>query len=233
MVSKRDTILGIFYYLGGLAVTLASPELEIPQRFVVFSLFALVVFVIESVRRVLRKRREDVISREPQVEALLNGLIRKHQEKSDCHLRANVMVPFENRPIQSQLFRQRSHRTLKFKNYAGEYSEQELQLSYEFGQGSCGLAWKRCRPVIYGEGRKEAPEEKMTEVQLEKAGNVESILSVPIYDGERRSENLICVVNIDSEDRLSETCFTEDDVKSLTERHADVVAATVEEDYHA
>ncbi|WP_152424831.1 hypothetical protein [Natronococcus jeotgali] len=233
MVSKRETLLGIFYYLAGLAVTLASPELEAPQRFVVFSLFALIVFIIESGRRVLKRRKEDAISREPQVEVLLDGLIEKYRERSDCHLRANVMVPFENRPIQSQFLKRRSYTTLEFKDHTGGYSEHELELSYESGQGSCGLAWKRCRPVIYGEGQREAAEKAMTDTQLKKAGHVESVLSVPIYENERRPENLVCVVNVDSEDCLSETCFTEDGIMSYTERHADVIAATVEEDYHA
>jgi len=233
MVNKRETLLGIFYYLGGLSVTLASPELEVRQRFVVFSLFALVVFIIEVGRRILKSRKEDIISREPQVEVLLDGLIERYREESDCHLRANVMVPFENRPIQSQFLKRQSKKTLEFKDHTGGYSEQELELSYELGQGSCGLAWGRCRPVVYGEGQREAAEKAMTDTQLEKASHVESILSVPVYKNERRPTNLVCVVNIDSEDRLSETSFTEDDVKSYTERHADVIAAAVEEDYHA
>lgn len=233
MVSKRETLLGIFYYLGGLAVTLASPELEVLQRLGVFSLFALVVFVIESGRRILKSKREDEISREPQVEVLLDGLIDKYRERSDCHLRANVMVPFENRPIASQFLDRFSDKTLNFKDHILGYSESELELTYDLGQGSCGLAWERCRPVVYGEGQKEQAEKAMTQKQLEKAGNVESILSVPVYESERRPENLVCVVNIDSEDRLSETCFTEDEIKSITERQADVIAAAVEEDYHA
>ena len=89
------------------------------------------------------------------------------------------------------------------------------------------------KSVVFGEGQKEAAEKAMTDTQLEKSSNVESILSVPIYENERRPANLVCVVNVDSEDRLSETCFTEDDIKSHTQRHADVIAAAVEEDYHA
>lgn len=214
MVSKRETLLGIFYYLGGLAVTLASPELEVIQRLGVFSLFALVVFAIESGRRLLKSRRETAISREPQVEVLLDGLIETYRERSDCHLRANVMVPFENRPIASQFLKRLSHEALEFKDHTGGYSEQELELLYESGQGSCGLAWRRCRPVVYGEGQKEEAEKAMTDIQLEKAGHVESILSVPVYEGERRPENLVCVVNVDSEDSLPETCFREDDIMS-------------------
>lgn len=234
MVNKRETVLGIFYYLGGLAVTLASPELTVPERLGIFTSFALIVFVVEAGRRLLKSKKEEQITRERQVEELLDGLIDVHRECcSDCHLRANVMVPYENRPILSQLFSRFSRKTLEFKDHTGGFSEGELGLSYEIGQGSCGLAWKRCRPVVYGEGQKDEAEKAMTKTQLEKASDVESILSVPIYENERRPENLVCVVNIDSEDNLSETCFTNDVLQSRTERHADVIAATVKEDYHA
>lgn len=234
MVDKRETLLGMLYYLAGLGVTLASPELATPERLATFTLFALSVFAIEAGRRISKGRREERIAREPQVEVLLDGLIEVHQKRgADCHLRANVMVPVENRPILSQFSGRFSERTLEFKDHTGGFSQEELALSYETGQGTCGLAWKRCRPVAYGEGQKDEAEKAMTEKQLKKTGNVESVLSVPIYEKERRPENLVCVVNVDSEGKLSETCFTDEDVKSRTEQHADVIAATVEEDYHA
>lgn len=233
MVNVRKTLLGTFYYLGGLAVTLASPELAIQQRFLVFTGFALIVFVIEVGRRLLKSRREEQYIREPQVEVLLDGLRDFHRESgADCHLRVNVMVPYENRPVLSQFSNRLSAKNLRFKDHTGGFSQQELNLSYEIGQGSCGLAWKQCRPVVYGEGQKEEAEKEMTQEQLDNAGNVESILSVPIYENERQPENLVCVVNIDSEDILSETCFSDEQVQSRTERQADVIAATVREDYH-
>jgi len=234
MVNKRETLLGIFYYLGGLAVTLASPELAVPERLATFTLFALLVFIIEATRRIANGRREKRIAREPQVEVLLDGLIDVHQESgTDSHLRANVMVPFENRPILSQFADRLSENTLEFKDHTGGFTQEELAFSYELGQGTCGLAWKQCRPVVYGEGQKDEAEKAMTEKQLKSTSSVESVLSVPIYEKERRPENLVCVVNVDSENKLSKTCFTDEDVKSRTEQHADVIAATVEEDYHA
>jgi hypothetical protein len=233
MVDTRETVLGIFYYLSGLSVTLASPELQVLQRFIVFSFFAIGVLVIESGRRILAGRKENTISREPQVEVLLDGLLDEYRKRSDCHLRANVMVPFENRPIQSKFVGQRSYKTLEFKDHTGGYSEEELELAYEPGQGSCGLSWKQCKPVVYGEGQKETAEKAMTNTQLQKTRGVESVLSVPVYKNARRPENLVCVVNVDSENSLPETCFTEDNIVSYTEHHADVIAATVEDDYYA
>jgi hypothetical protein len=171
--------------------------------------------------------------REPQVEVLLDALLKKYRDRGvDCHLRANVMIPFENNPLRSYLWSRLGRRTLEFKDDTGGYSEAELGQSYEQGQGSCGLAWKRCRPIVYGEGQKEAAERRMTEKQLNASESVESILSVPIYDGERLPENLVCVVNVDSENELSETPFSDESIVGDTEDHADVIAAAVKEDYH-
>lgn len=235
MVSRRETLRGVVYYLAGLAVTLVSPTLSSPlHRGGIFTAFAVVVLAIEAARRVQRNRLSERTTREPQVEVLLDALLRKYRERGvDCHLRANVMVPFENRPVRSFLSDRLGRRTLEFKDDTGGYSEDELEQSYEEGQGSCGIAWKRCRPVVYGEGQKEVAERAMTEDQVDATESVESILSVPIYDGERIPTNLVCVVNVDSENVQSETPFSSESIIEDTENHVDVIAAAVKEDYHA
>lgn len=233
MVTRRETLRGTAYYLGGLAVTLASPEVPtIPQRIVIFTGYAIAALAIEGTLSLRRGRKEERTTREPQVEVLLEGLLAKHRTDGPDY-RTNVMIPFENRPVAGLLSNRFSYRTLEFKDHTGGYSESELQQSYDIGQGCCGLAWAKCRPVVYGEGRKERAEKEMTGEQLGASAAVESMLSVPIYDGERLPDNLVCVVNVDSTAPLSETSFTDRVILQDTERRANFIAATVKEDYHA
>lgn len=233
MVTRRETIRGTGYYIGGLAVTLASPEVPtISLRIVIFTGYALAVLAVEGTLRLRRDRKAERTTHEPQVEALLDSLVTKHRT-AGADYRANVMIPFENRPIAGRFAQRFSYRTLELKDHTGGYSESEIRQSYEIGQGCCGLAWSKCRPVVYGEDRSYRVEKEMVQEQLESSINVESILSVPIYDGERLHDNLVCVVNVDSTAPLSQTSFTDSTELQDIERHAGFIAATIREDYHA
>jgi hypothetical protein len=99
------------------------------------------------------------------------------------------------------------------------YKNDELDLVWKRGQGTCGEAWKKEWIVVYDSAAEglTGPKKSLTQKQIGIVGNINSVLSLPIRHSE--TKKVVGVLNLDSIHNVDKTFFNaEQIVNAVTAR---------------
>lgn len=130
------------------------------------------------------------------------------------HPRVNVNIML---PTRSQLKR----KFLKIYYYYPAYPENEIELKWKSGEGTCGYAWAKKREAIFDSVNRnyKAPEKRLKPHHIKVVENITSVLSIPIWD--RQSKELIGVLNLDSKgSNIDKTYFDKKEIIQSIEARA-------------
>ncbi len=107
------------------------------------------------------------------------------------------------------------------------YSGIELAQAWRMGEGCCGWAYELKEQTFFDAATRQAALKDMTSEQVEATGHIGSILSTPIFQVDRdpRLEYPIGVLNLDSREPISRTCFDDPTVQDITAGYASVIGA--------
>jgi len=157
----------------------------------------------------------DIRERTGIIEPLLDGVLEEYYKAASglsqtvTFVRINIMLPTWRRL--------RFGRYLKiFYSNGGPggllYKDDELDLPWKPGQGTCGVAWKKERGVVYdsvADGLT-GPEKDLTEEQMNIVGGINSVLSLPIWHKE--TKKVVAILNLDSIENVDKTFFNREEV---------------------
>jgi hypothetical protein len=92
------------------------------------------------------------------------------------------------------------------------YPDDEIDLRWKRGKGTCGYAWTKGHTAIYDSENEDfkAAEKRLMPAQRQVVGSLKSVLSIPIWSKERKK--IIGVLNFDSKWNVDRTFFNDQDV---------------------
>lgn len=92
------------------------------------------------------------------------------------------------------------------------YKDDELDLPWKRGQGTCGATWKKERGVVYDSAAEglTGPKKNLTEKQIKIVGGINSVLSLPIWHKE--TKKVVGILNLDSIENVDKTFFNREEV---------------------
>lgn len=88
----------------------------------------------------------------------------------------------------------------------------EFDLVWKRGQGTCGEAWKKERRVVYDSAAEglTGPRKSLTEEQVRIVGTINSVLSLPIWHNE--TKKVVGILNLDSIHNVDKTFFNREEI---------------------
>lgn len=98
------------------------------------------------------------------------------------------------------------------------YRDEEIDLPWKSGDGTCGYAWAKKRTVLYDYRKYRAPERRLKKRHRQVVEGINSVLSIPIWDS--RSRRVIGTLNLDSIHGIEKTYFDNKDVLEKLEARA-------------
>jgi hypothetical protein len=152
-----------------------------------------------------------------------------HPENSPPDVRTNIML-LERRDFplptgERKLFPWKRSMTVDF-NY-GDYND-ESHLKWGVDEGVCGTAIEYNKALDSDLEDVEIHEWDMTEKQLRATQHLGSVLSIPIYrPSDEEKDNPVGVLNLDSQENLSDTRFDDSKMKQDLKKYASYVGRTL------
>jgi len=141
------------------------------------------------------------------------------------HPRVNVNIML---PTRSRL-----KRFLKiYYYYPFAYSDNEIEIKWKSGEGTCGYAWAKKRVVIYDSVNPnyKAPEKRLKPHHIKVVGDIKSVLSIPIWD--RQLKKVVGVLNLDSKvSNIDKTYFNKQEILQRMEARARYLSPLLEPFY--
>ncbi|MEW6352408.1 MAG: GAF domain-containing protein [Thermodesulfobacteriota bacterium] len=190
-------------------------------------------FVLQQVHLAWPKptNRAVVASRSEVIESFLQRLLEDYHRKvasldrgahvTKPEVRANVMLV--TKPWRGLL-----GENLEICYYSTDddfhYREDETDLVWKKGQGACGAAWAKQKPVPYDSANKDLkiPAGKLTAGQKTATSHLRSLLSVPIWNFE--AKRIVGVLNLDSRQNKGDSFLTHPEVATLSAAYATSLA---------
>lgn len=165
------------------------------------------------------------------IEAYLTAFLKRYYEKRASltagredpppYVRVNLMLP--TKPLKGLC---RSYLRIYYEATPNVvYNENEISTVWKKGEGTCGWAWKTGDKSIYDSNDKKLsiPASRLSPSQAEATGGLNSILSVPIWDNDKK--NVVGVLNLDCEQGITESLFNKSEIVTLAEGCAQYLAA--------
>ncbi|MGH2561019.1 MAG: hypothetical protein ACRDJH_18290 [Thermomicrobiales bacterium] len=140
----------------------------------------------------------------------------KYEHSGEYSLRANVM--------KIRRTRWGYPRFLKIDYFAGDYTSLELEQEYAVGTGCRGWAFEVNDQTFFDKVENQEALKDMSQAQREATARVHSILCTPIYRN-RRLDDPIGILSLDSPNLIGTTGFREDTMRDLVAEYASVIGA--------